>query len=756
MNTSRFLSAHAAVLAVSLGTAATAQQQQSAAPTDAAPLAGLGFWSLDAFGQINTQEKASAAYEKAHETILAAGGGVLVIPGSAPATWKFSNNSQQMLRKPAAPEPAKSWSTGPGVTVIDTRGGTVKVHPPQVSGMKMERVFNLSEGQSAPHWDYYPMLTMNNNVVRGSTSYRDQLQLAVEAGNDRRFYVATIRGIFPGMFINAPGSKGVERLYVKSLGFDKEKKLHFFTANTNSDHKPGTYMDNKTHVNVIKMSTNAHNELQTFDLMNERHHYSQGDSYLYDARFFYMGDVHSTGGDENGVLYAAFTHSQTNIFRAVVEKVAPESNDVIFTKAQNTSTLGSGRPLINLNPKKAITGGVVNIVRPASYTATAEDEPWNKDPVFAGKSWPTTIHTNERSGSKELAMGGLIRGSKDAPWTADIVGRWFAVDDESELVGKKLRRWYRITSLVKNDNGTKDIKIERHWWGSKEAGSPTLYRDDNYSTDAAPKPLKYVITPGANVYDVAGGVTNERSQTFDGKPSPRLLKVAPYADRGTDFDFAAGDEIEQAIGPDPFKPTPFRSWTFDAIPSSFPSPIFDVANHGVPRSTVLAVAGGTPDGPPAFDSIINVKATARNVIHFSGDLTNAAIEIAQPKHSAPIVWRYDEGKKEARMTVDNRTGRLTYEGGPIQSDAGITALGGISGTDVAARNLRGVAVPVTAGVKTIIVKFPRAEADENYAVFIETNWLSQRAITVRTAEGFTVTFATEAPKNAILDWTLVR
>ena len=101
--------------------------------------------------------------------------------------------------------------------------------------------------------------------------------------------------------------------------------------------------------------------------------------------------------------------------------------------------------------------------------------------------------------------------------------------------------------------------------------------------------------------------------------------------------------------------------------------------------TVLGVAGGTPDGPPAFDSIINVKASARDVINFSGDLTNAAIEIAQPKHSAPIVWRYDEGKKEARMTVDNRTGRLTYEGGPIQSEGGITALGGISGTDVAAR-----------------------------------------------------------------------
>ena len=52
------------------------------------------------------------------------------------------------------------------------------------------------------------------------------------------------------------------------------------------------------------------------------------------------------------------------------------------------------------------------------------------------------------------------------------------------------------TAAADFDDGTKDIKIERHWWGSKEAGSPTLYRDDSYSTDAALKPLKYIIAPG--------------------------------------------------------------------------------------------------------------------------------------------------------------------------------------------------------------------------------------------------------------------
>jgi hypothetical protein len=174
----------------------------------------------------------------------------------------------------------------------------------------------LPLGRSAPHWSLYPMLNLTNNVIHGSTSYHDWLQADVKAGPDARFYLATIRGIFPGMFINAGGDKGVARLYIKSLGDDKEKKMHYFVADTDMNHKAGTILSNKTHVNVMKMVTNAHTELQSFDVVNERHHYSQGDSYLYDASFHYMGNVHSTGGDENGVLYAAFTYSDTAIFKA--------------------------------------------------------------------------------------------------------------------------------------------------------------------------------------------------------------------------------------------------------------------------------------------------------------------------------------------------------------------------------------------------------------------------------------------------------
>jgi hypothetical protein len=41
-------------------------------------------------------------------------------------------------------------------------------------------------------------------------------------------------------------------------------------------------------------------------------------------------------------------------------------------------------------------------------------------------------------------------------------------------------------------------------------------------------------------------------------------------------------------------------------------------------------------------------------------------------------------------------------------------------------------------------------------VFIEQTWLTNRAVTEKTPEGFTVTFATPAPPDAKIDWLLVR
>ena len=195
---------------------------QDAPPATPAPLALGAVYSLDQFvPKLTTTAEAQQAFDAGCEQILARGGGVLLIPADAPASWNPNNNSQQQIRIPEPPAPAKNWRAGPGVTVIDLRGGTVKIQPPQSTGLVLSRTLNLPQGQSLPHWDYYPLLSLQNAIVHGSTSYRDQIIEDVRGGPDARVYVNTIRGLFPGMFVNCEASGGVQRLYIKTLGYSR-------------------------------------------------------------------------------------------------------------------------------------------------------------------------------------------------------------------------------------------------------------------------------------------------------------------------------------------------------------------------------------------------------------------------------------------------------------------------------------------------------------------------------------------------------
>jgi hypothetical protein len=670
-------------------------------------------YSLDQFGPVEKTADAEATFQKASKDIIASGGGILMIPSNAAVGWKPRNTTQEQWRKPAPPEPTKQWGSLPGVTVVDGRGGTVKINPPQVTGLEIDRVLNLPEGQSLPHWGYYPMVAMKNTILHGSQSYHDWLQEDVKAGKDQKFYVATIRGVFPGEFLNTLSySAGVQRLYVKSLGYDAQKKMWYFVADCVADVPKGTILSNKNHVNVLSIDTHSHNENQTFDFRIWRRNYSQGDNYLMDARFFYMGDVHSTAGDENGVCYAAFIQSDTNIYRGKVEAWTPATHALKLKT--NGATLGSGRPIINMNPAKWITEG----------TAT---------------------------------LGASTRLSADAPVTDDVVGRYFAVDEPNEYVpgGPKIRRWYLIHRVNINQDGTKDLTLVRHWWGAKTMDAPLLYRSENYG-----KPLKYVIAPGANAYDVSEGVSDPK----------RTIKLAPAPFEGTPADFGPGDDVEQAIGPDPFRPIPFRTWIWDHVPGKFPAPVFDVANYGpVGRDSLIWVRGGTgsiekdrakrADGNPPFDKFLYLDAACNTGIRFGADTASAAILFAQPNNrEQPIHWRYggDEDNKVASLTVKRDTGEFTFKGNGIKVDGPVTTTGLSGDTATPAKNLRGKNVSVKTGETKVTVAFPVPETDENYAVFIEQNWLTNRAIVNKEATGFTVEFEKAAPKDARLDWMLVR
>jgi len=728
-------------------------------------------YSLEQFGPVTTPAQADETLRKASADIIAKGGGVLIIPREAPASWQPENISQGSWRTPAPPAPATQWGNSPGVTILDNRNGTMKMLVPELTGAVYSRTLRMPEGQSCGHWGYFPLLTLQNNVVRGTTSYRDWLADDVKAGKDQRFYVRTIRGLFPGMFLNSGDYNHVQRLYVKALGYDQQKKAPYFVADTDFDiEAKGAIMHNKNHANLIYMTTNSNTENQTFDMFIDRHHYSQGDSYMYSARFNYMGDVHSTAGDENGVIYAAFSLSETNIFRGQVETFNAQSNELKYKAGTNAHTLATGRPLIDLNPQKWIIGGTVFIVRPGTWWDL--DDQQVKNPVFEGKSYPSMLGKAEGSGNDELRMGGLIRFAPDAPVTAEVVGRYFAVDEKDECVpntsyapnANGVHRWYLIHRFTANPDGTKDITIIRNWWGAKPAGSPTLYNPDNYSEDGHRKPLKYIIAPGANVYDVARGMT-PGSQNTNGALE-RIVKVAPGSHSGTALDFAAGDPIEQAIGPDPFKPIPFRAWCYDAVPGIFPSPIFDIANNGaVSRATVMTVAGsGTleevakrADKKPPFENILTIDTACNNGITFGGDVANAALNFRQNRFRAqPIKWRYADGKQEATLTVSPTDGVMHFSGNGIAVSSGAVKVGGLSGTTTPAQNLRGINIPVPAGARAFSVKFPHPELDGDYAVFLELSWLTNRAIVNQTPDGFDLQFDTPPAAEGKLHWMLVR
>jgi hypothetical protein len=737
---------------------------------------------LSDFGDLGPKQLAET-YQKAIDELRKTGG-VLEIPASL---WPHLSNKPQslqgLIRSPEPPAETKKWTTGQGVTVLSHDGKSVVVQVPPLTGMRIERTIRLGDGDSLPHWGTHPAVTIDSQISYGSTSYLDWLQLPVEKGKDRRFYLATVRGIHPGQFLNLHGGPGygggVTRGVVKSIGYDVTKQMHYFVADTDLNHVAGAILQNKSNTGLVHMLQTSNNDNQTYDVKVIRNQYAHGDTYIYYCDFNYMSNVHSAAGDENGNCYAAFIRSKEDNFQGSVESVDWESSRLVFSNSsRNVQTLGDSRPLINRNPAKHITTGKVLIVS----GRTDFDLPEPKMSIYKGENYVTSLVKSPVTNSVERKFGGLIRGDKDCPWTPEIVGRFFAVSDPSEKTPKGSFRWYLITKFQANDDGTKDIEVQRFWWGAKSAGSPTLYRNENYTWDGHERPLDYVIAPGAYVNDVS------RALPGGDRGGQRTLGVAAHAAMNTPFDFEKGDAIEQAIGPDPFKPQAFRVWMWEDVPGQYPAAVIDVSNNGAAsRYSVITVAGGPAnldDVPkrheqkPAWDNLFVVNTAATVGMNFKADFAKAAILFQQPYHEQPIHWHYGHQptapedptktgvtraatlppstQQTASLSVNRTSGEFQFVGGGIQTGGAVSGVTGLSGDPLPARNLRGKNVAVTAQSTTVRVTFPTPEADANYAVFVEQSWLSNRAISDKSAEGFTVTFEKPAPEKGTVDWMLVR
>jgi hypothetical protein len=212
---------------------------------------------LAEFGPLRTAADVKAAYTKAKGE-MAAKGGILLVPPEAARLHSEENATQISPRTPAPPAQTTSWKkSGPAITVVilDPTGPIVQL--PQVEGLRLERAMRMPLQESLPHWTTDCAINLSSHLVHGPMSYSDVTVDAVKAGKDARFYVRTIRGLRPGMFLNAHAKNWygpkLSRLCIKSIGYDPERKLHFFTADTDIDHDAGAALHNKHNEGLVWM-----------------------------------------------------------------------------------------------------------------------------------------------------------------------------------------------------------------------------------------------------------------------------------------------------------------------------------------------------------------------------------------------------------------------------------------------------------------------------------------------------------------------
>lgn len=728
--------------------------------------------SLAEYGDISTAQAAQETLQKAIQEALQAGGGVIVIPPDAPPTLKIENNSQTER---------KGYNEVPVVTIVDYRKGCVAYEVAPIGNMlgttwapfAVRRKLNLGQA-SLPHCGFHAAQAIDNDIISGAISYMATLTEPVQKGKDVRCYPDLIRGIWPGAYLNITGSvmgyaEPYDRVIVKSVGWDAQKRAYYFVCDLEHDHPAGALIYNKHSVNGLSVETYSNCDNQTVgDIAAVRHQYAVGDSFVISGMYKYNSDVFSGFGDEGGIVLNAETIGEIDGFHSTVEAIDWSRDEITYAPGRvNAHTLSNSRPLINMNRNKWITQGTVLIIPPGGK--------------YKGEEFPSIIGG---PGNVFNYQGGAIIGSPDCPWDESIVGRFFALIEDSEVIlpndpspvggyasaaDRPIYRWYEIKEFQRRPDGTKRIKILRVRWSAVAAGAPTLFDDNNYTKEGAEKPLRYAIAPGAWIYDVSQGWADVAvTGGFVDKSAPRKIRVAPNGDRGTQFDFEVGDPIEQACGADPWHPRPLRIRQFDQIPSTMPSATIEMQQLGrvqvpiaIDISSFTRYREDVPkrkDKKPPYGTLLRLEAASSVGIDFAGDTLDTAIMFRQPKgQMQPIRWRNDVVGSSS-LSVNPHTGDFQLQGGQAVNVGGmaLTQARGLSATDIPAANLRGINVPVAAGAYEIVIQFPRPEADANYAVSLTPSWLTNVAVTNKTQEGFAVHFSTAAPAEARLDWIIVR
>jgi hypothetical protein len=731
------------------------------------PRALPGGYNLSQFGPIDTPANAAKSFAAAEAAILAAGGGVLIIPVTTAPDWRPLSTLQNQIRIPEAPAPAsKTWRAGPGYTIVDLR--EPRVLPPSSTGVMIKRQLKIPQGQSLPHWTNDSLVRFRQSLLRGGSSFQGFTPFGAGQGLSQKLPLSSVQGLFPGQVLYTTRDFTGPAITVQAVGYDAQAKSWYATVDTTAPVPKGSPLYASSNVAGVQGETWSHNENQTFDMMIWRHNFSQGTNQLVKTRFHYMGDNQPYAPDGGTVLMNARSISDIRPFTGKTHSYDAQSHTLIFTPdSANADTLGSGRPIINLNPAKCLTAGSIFIMNP---------------------------------GGALLNWGGSIRFTPDAPITTDNIGDYIAITTPSETIpgSAGVPRWYLISNV---DPNTRSMSVVRHWWGAKpSAGISRLYKGTNYTSDVKkPVLLSYIVAPGNNVYDASAGAAGPGAGP---DASKRALRLAPGPANGTPRDFAPGDPITQAVGPDPFVPITLRSWIFEDVPSAFPAPVLDIRNFSrISRYAALragnadiATNGQTFKGPKvAFNSFIEILTAAQSGITFKSDVPGGGFIFDNPAPQgrpslfswkayipqapapgatatqptattnsaspASILENLTGASKPKEIVVNMGTdvsGQLVVNANTNFADQSIRLDGqfGQASSSPQPGSFRQIAIPVPKGKTTFQVA---TQAPVNGTqVLVTPSWMTSWVITSRgKPSGFTLEFDRPAPDNATLSWMII-
>lgn len=730
-----------------------------------------GVYNLADFGPVETAAEAQATLESALQEIVAQGGGVLSLGPGAASDWRVDENTA----------PSSTKRNAASVTILDRRRGYLScLLPSNVGHTGTMNWLGLRFSRSVREpidmcYGVHSSLGIETHIAGGTSSYLHRILEDVEAGEDRRIYVPTIRGLAEGNHIVLYNPN--DFTVIKSLGWDRDRQLPYIVADLRHDHAAGGVyqmgIGNKHVVNSLTITDNVQSDNQSMTVLANRNVYADGDGFVFSARIRNQANIMSSLGDEGALCYAADIQNDLRPFRSTVESWNPQASELVYAPGVTRNfTLGTSRPLINMNPDKHVTAGAVYVVAPGHR------DPW--DPSDAGKTG--------QGYQGEIFPGGAIIGLPECGWTQDVVGRFFAIDEPTEYLDPendpssgytegpdiRVHRWYHIRKLERRADGSHRLYVERTRWLCSVNNVPLLYRRSNYSDTLGSQPrlvpLQYIIAPGAYVADVSRAWTDSRSSA--GRVSaaePRTLVLAPSPDTGGKFDFEQGDRVVQAIGQDPWSPTGVRVRHHNYLPSTLEDSSFQAVNYGrVSVHSALQIHGGgrdldatrerNKDRRPAFRTGIDVNATTAVGLCFKADVAEAAIRFDQPNgRPQPLVWLRNKPNARSTLTVDPESGDFRFSGGILRGSGLVLAGGtGISAGETPARNLRGIRIPVPAGAAKIEVRFPAPEADGDYAVMIQPSWFTMDRIAAQDSGGFVGEFSEPAPEHAYIHWTMIR